>query len=174
MEMRNIAVKNIITQLNQISDTRSFVVIFERLANLFGFEFFAISGIPGADTNLEQFLIVHNLPEGWVSEYSENNYFVNDPITLRCTETKDPFYWSDIITADKYLDVRHIILRAENHGLTHGICFPIHNISGFEAGISFSGSEAPLPKTDVQSLYLASIMAFNTLRKIRSDYSTRI
>jgi LuxR family quorum sensing-dependent transcriptional regulator len=66
------------------------------------------------------------------------------------------------------------MLRAEDYGLTNGVCFPIHNINGFEAGVSVSGSETSLPKTHIRSLYLASIMAFNTLRKIRSDHSLRI
>ena len=66
------------------------------------------------------------------------------------------------------------MLRAEEFGLTNGICFPIHNINGFEAGVSISGSRYPLQRTDIRSLYLASIMAFNALRRIRSDHSLRI
>ena len=54
------------------------------------------------------------------------------------------------------------------------MCFPIHNINGFEAGVSLSGFAAPPKKTEIRSLHLASIMAFNTLRRIRSDHSLSI
>jgi LuxR family transcriptional regulator, quorum-sensing system regulator BjaR1 len=167
-------VQQFTAKLSQIGDSRAFAVEFENLVKKFGCEFFVISGIPDEYTNIEDMLVVHNLPVGWVNEYINNNYIANDPIARRCIEAKDPFYWKEAVDASTSAEARRIMLHAEELGLTHGVCFPIHNINGFEAGVSVSGSAAPLPKTHVRSLHLASIMAFNTLRKLRSDHSLRI
>jgi LuxR family quorum sensing-dependent transcriptional regulator len=167
-------VQKFTSELNKIVDARSLSAEFEAIVNKFGCRFFVISGIPDEYTNLEDLLVIHNLPEGWVTEYINRNYIVNDPIARRCIDAKDPFFWREAIDSTTSSEAKAIMLRAEDYGLTNGVCFPIHNINGFEAGVSVSGSETSLPKTHIRSLYLASIMAFNTLRKIRSDHSLRI
>jgi LuxR family quorum sensing-dependent transcriptional regulator len=167
-------VQQFISKLSQINDTRTFVTQFEQLVQNFGCKFFVISGIPDEYTSLTDLLVVHNLPEDWVKEYTENNYILNDPIVRLCMEAKDPFSWREAVGSNISPEASKIMVRAEEFGLTHGVCFPIHNINGFEAGVSISGAEILLPKTQIRSLHLASIMAFNTLRKIRSDHSLRI
>jgi LuxR family quorum sensing-dependent transcriptional regulator len=167
-------VQHFISKLSQIGDTRTFASEFEQLVGSFGCKFYVISGIPDEYTNLEDMMVVHNLPEGWVHEYLNNNYVLNDPIVQRCMKAKDPFYWREAIDASAPVEAVKIMARAEDYGLVNGVCFPIHNINGFEAGVSVSGSVTSLPRTEIRSLYLASVMAFNTLRRIRSDHSLRI
>jgi len=170
----NAEVQQFISKLSQIGDTRSFAEEFERLVDIFGCKFFVISGIPDEYTSLEDMMVVHNLPEAWVSEYINSNYVLNDPIVHRCMAAKDPFLWREAVGPMVSSEANVIMRRAEYFGLTNGVCFPIHNINGFEAGVSISGSDTSLPNTRIRSLHLASIMAFNTLRKLRSDHSLRI
>ena len=162
------------SELRNIRDTRSLVAAFEALISHVGCKYFVISGIPDDNTNLQDLLIAHNLPEDWVSEYLLNNYVACDPIVRHCTEVRDPFYWREAIDATAAAKSRNVMLRAEQFGLTNGVCFPIHNINGFEAGVSVSGSPNPLQRTEIRALYLASVMAFNALRRIRIDHSLRI
>jgi LuxR family quorum sensing-dependent transcriptional regulator len=174
MHRLNVEVQQFITELSQIRDTRSFATAFELLVNKFGFKFFVVSGIPDEYTSIEEMLVAHNLPETWVSEYINNNYVSNDPIVAKCMRSREPFFWRQAIDTTTSVESINIIKRAEGYGLTNGVCVPIHNINGFEAGVSLSGSETPLPKNQFQYLYLASIMAFNTLRNIRSEHSLRV
>jgi LuxR family quorum sensing-dependent transcriptional regulator len=89
-------------------------------------------------------------------------------------KSRDPFSWLEAIDIVTSVEAANIIKRAEGFGLTNGVCVPIHNINGFEAGVSLSGSESPLPKNEYRYLYLASIMAFNKLRSIHSEHSLRV
>ena len=101
-------------------------------------------------------LVIHNLPEAWVSEYLDNNYILNDPIARHCIEARNPFLWREAIEATASREAKDIMIRAEKYGLKNGVCFPIHNINGFEAGVSLSGFPAP-PKTDRNSLTAFSV-----------------
>jgi LuxR family quorum sensing-dependent transcriptional regulator len=163
-----------ISKLSQISDTRVFAVAFEELVNKFDCKFFVISGIAEGSNSQHEMLVIHNLPEAWVSEYLENNYIINDPIARYCVEARNPFLWREAIEAAVSLGGKDIMLRAEKYGLKNGVCFPIHDINGFEAGVSLSGFTTPPKNTEIRSLHLASIMAFNALRRIRSDHSLSI
>jgi LuxR family quorum sensing-dependent transcriptional regulator len=163
-----------ISKLSQIGDTRMFAVAFEELVKKFDCKFFVISGIAEEGATQQEMLVIHNLPEAWVSEYLENNYILNDPIARRCIEAQNPFLWRDATDATAAHEAKNIMNRAEKYGLVNGVCFPIHNINGFEAGVSLSGFSAPPKMTEIRSLHLASIMAFNTVRRIRSDHSLSI
>jgi LuxR family transcriptional regulator, quorum-sensing system regulator BjaR1 len=163
-----------ISSLNQIGDIRSFANAFEKMINKFDCRFFVISGIPDGSASLEDLLIVHNLPEGWVNEYLAREYVLSDPIVRHCMESLNPFLWQEALEATISDDAKKVMMRAEAYGLTNGVCFPIHNINGFEAGVSLSGFPRPPKKTEMRSLYLACIMAFNAVRRIRSDHSLRI
>jgi LuxR family quorum sensing-dependent transcriptional regulator len=174
MASRDSEVRLFISKLSQISDTRSFTVDFEEVLSRFGCRFFVISAIPEEGGNLQELLVIHNLPEGWVSEYLENNYILNDPIVHRCVKARDPFLWRDAIDETTSREAKEIMKRGESYGLKNGVCFPIHNINGFEAGVSLSGFTTPPQRTEIRSLYLASIMAFNAVRRIRSDHSLSI
>jgi LuxR family quorum sensing-dependent transcriptional regulator len=167
-------VRLFISKLSQIGDTRSFAVAFEEIVKKFDCRFFVISGIPDEGATLQELLAIHNLPEGWVNEYLDNNYILNDPIARHCIEARGPFFWREAIEATASREAKDIMMRAEIYGLKNGICFPIHNINGFEAGVSLSGFPNSPKKTEIRSLYLASIMAFNTLRRIKSDHPLRI
>jgi len=174
MHRLNTEVQQFTTALGQIRDTQTFATMFETLVNKFGFKYFVISGIPDEYTNMEDMLVTHNLPEAWVSEYIDNDYVINDPIVNKCMKSRDPFFWLEAVDASTSVDGKNIIARAQGYGLTNGVCVPIHNINGFEAGVSLSGSESPLPKNEFRYLYLASIMAFNKLRSIHSEHSLRV
>jgi LuxR family transcriptional regulator, quorum-sensing system regulator BjaR1 len=163
-----------ISKLSQIGDTRVFAIAFEELVKKFDCKFFVISGIAEEGGAQQEMLVIHNLPEAWVSEYLENNYIINDPIARHCIEAQNPFLWREAIDATAALEAKNIMIRAEKYGLVNGVCFPIHNINGFEAGVSLSGFSTPPKKTEIRSLHLASIMAFNTVRRIRSDHSLSI
>jgi LuxR family transcriptional regulator, quorum-sensing system regulator BjaR1 len=163
-----------ISTLTQVGDTNAFATAFEDFVKKFSCSFFVISGIPDGSASLQDLLVIHNLPEGWVNEYLEQNYIMIDPIVRRCTVARDPFFWREAIQANTSPEAQHVMVRAEKYGLRNGVCFPIHNINGFEAGISLSGFPAPPKATEIRSLHLASIMAFNTLRRIRSDHSLRV
>jgi LuxR family quorum sensing-dependent transcriptional regulator len=167
-------VRLFISKLSQIGDTRSFAVAFEEIVKKFECRFFVISGIPDEGASLQDLLVIHNLPEGWVNEYLDNNYILNDPIVRHCIEARDPFFWREAVEATASREAKDIMMRAEKYGLKNGVCFPIHNINGFEAGVSLSGFPTPPKRTEIRSLHLASIMAFNTVRRIRSDHSLRI
>ena len=167
-------VRQFIATLSQIHDTRSLAMTFEYFINNFGFKFFVVSGIPDQNTNIQDLLVTHNLPELWVSEYIRKNYVINDPIVSKCMISREPFFWSEAIDAGASVDAKNIMARAERYGLTNGFCIPIHNINGFEAGVSLSGSNKPLPKNEFRYLHLASIMAFSTLRRIRTEHSLRV
>jgi LuxR family quorum sensing-dependent transcriptional regulator len=89
-------------------------------------------------------------------------------------EAQDPFFWREAAGPTASPEAKDIMRRAETFGLKNGVCIPIHNINGFEAGVSLSGFPSPPKRANINSLYLASIMAFNAIRRIRSDHSFRI
>ena len=109
-------VRHFITGLSKISDAWSLAATFETLVKNFQCKFFVISGIPDDPTNLQDMLIIHNLPEDWVTEYIANNYIMIDPIVRRCMEARDPFYWRDVDTSAAG-EGKKVMLRAESYGL---------------------------------------------------------
>jgi LuxR family quorum sensing-dependent transcriptional regulator len=165
-------VQTFISGLRNISEAEVLASTFACLLHRFGCKYFVISAIPDDVVSLKELLVLHNVPESWVNEYLTNDYVDIDPIVKRCLVSREPFYWSDA-EASASAEARQMMRRAEEFGLINGICFPIHNINGFEAGVSVSGSLAPLTRSDVRNLYLASIMTFNALRGIRSDHTLR-
>ena len=167
-------VRFFVSGLSQVSDTRTLAILFEEIVSRFGCRYFVISAIPDEANLLQEMLVVHNLPREWVEEYLSKNYIDNDPIARHCVLAQDPFFWREAKTEAGSAEATQIMLRAELFGLRNGICFPIHNINGLEAGVSLSGFQNLPKRTEVRSLYLASIMTFNALRRIRSDHSLRI
>ena len=167
-------VRSFIAELSKLTDAQTLAGSFAALISKFKCRFFVVSGIPDYATSLQDLIVIHNLPQDWVAEYLDNNYIEKDPIARHCIESKDPFFWREATGASATPEAAQIMTRAERYGLTHGVCFPIHNINGFEAGVSLSGFPAPPMRTEVRSLYLASIMTFNALRRIKADHSLRI
>lgn len=159
--------------LRDITESQELTKYFEDLIKKFGFKYFVISAIPPMEDRLRELLVVHNLPEAWVSEYIANEYVKDDPVVRHCVRCHEPFYWTEAAIKETG-DGQKILQRAENLGLTNGICFPIHNINGFEAGVSLSGSRDKLPRPEMRYLYLASIMTFNSLRNFRTDHTLRV
>jgi Autoinducer binding domain len=106
-----------ISKLSHIGDTRIFATAFEELVRKFNCKFFVISGIAEERNAQQEMLVIHNLPELWVTEYLDNNYFLNDPIARHCIDARNPFLWKEAIEASASREAKEIMVRAEKYGL---------------------------------------------------------
>jgi LuxR family quorum sensing-dependent transcriptional regulator len=144
-----------------------FKVTFAEIIGGVGYSYFIVSGIPEQTADLRKFLVVMNVPAAWEKAYFAENYLEVDPIARRCLEWEQPFFWADVVAGlDPESPSYRMMAEAASHGLTNGVCFPIHGINGYTAGVSLSGKEGPISAGDVRNLHLFCIYSFGVLKTL--------
>ncbi len=156
-----------LAQIKAAKSVEEFERIFFELVSQIGYRYFVISGIPGNGEDLADLLVVAHVPEAWRKIYFGSNFIEIDPIVKRCAAAPEPFFWAEVISKlSPHSPECAVMRKAEAHGLINGVCFPVHGVNGFEAGVSLSGKTGDLSASDMRNLHLICLYAFNKLKSI--------
>ena len=69
-----------------------------KVADSFGFNSFAISGIPEPHERIDPYVLLNGWPEEWASRYMARQYFAIDPVIQRTILSDNAFVWSDALS----------------------------------------------------------------------------
>ncbi|WP_363349664.1 LuxR family transcriptional regulator [Methylocystis echinoides] len=156
--------------LGQIKAARSlkdFEDVFLKIIGEIGYRYFVFGGIPEDGKNLGACIVSMHMPQGWDKLYFDLGFVDVDPVLKRCVASPDPFLWADVVAGLSVNSPEYAFMRkAEEHGLTHGVCFPVHGVNGLEAGVSLSGGAKAPSTTEMRNLHLFCLYAFNKLKSI--------
>jgi LuxR family quorum sensing-dependent transcriptional regulator len=159
-----------IERIKLVSCENDFIETFAAIIGDIGYRYFVISGIPGPYDQLDKFIVAKRLPESWERFYFSNNFFEIDPIVERCVGSAIPFRWSEVKSCLAKDDASlAVMVAAEKHGLTNGICIPIHGVNGYEAGVSLSGNSSEISNENLKNIHMFCLYSFNALKTLARD-----
>lgn len=173
--MVDVSAIKFVERLSEVKSLEDFRTQFADYLTNFGIEYYVISGIPGPYDDLDEFIVVHNLPSAWVTKYDHNNYVEHDPVARYCLETREPFSWSTATA--KYSNdpmALRVMTEAREHGLRDGVCVPVHGINGYEAGVSLSGRSVEVTNELMRTMHMVSLYAFNYVKLLKRDSIIRL
>ncbi len=154
-------------RLKKAGSEEQFKATFEDIVGKVGYQYFVLSGIPDQSEDLRKMIAVMKMPAAWEKSYFQNRYLEIDPVARHCLSSVRPFFWAEVMQGlEKNSPSYNMMIEAEKHGLTNGVCFPIHGINGYEAGVSLSGRDAQISTNDVRNLHMLSLYAFSHLKTI--------
>lgn len=164
-----------VADLSEIKSISDFCFRFEAYLRDLGFSSYVISGIPGPFEELDDVIVLHNLPPAWVERYNNSNYIEYDPVVRFCFNAREPFLWSAAIA--KFSDdprALQVMKEARQYGLHSGFCVPIHGINGYEAGVSISGCNFRITNKLMRTMHMVSLYAFNHVKLLKRDSILRL
>ncbi|MCP3751652.1 LuxR family transcriptional regulator [Pseudomonas sp. SBB6] len=85
--------------------------------------------------------IFSNFPQGWLNEYRQGSYHLQDPVVLYGLRRFSPFFWEEAVNAFSNSEAplgELIQERATNYGLTAGYALPLHDPEGHLALLNLS------------------------------------
>lgn len=141
---------------------------FGKLASQCGYEYFTITRLPQPRIQLGPAMLLSRWPKVWLSHYDGARYYQHDPVGKHCFETAESFMWSDVRYPDNDRMASRVMNEAAEHGLRHGLCIPMHGLSGFPAVASFAGAAPDLSRRMRNALHLAAIAAYGWLERHES------
>jgi DNA-binding CsgD family transcriptional regulator len=72
-------------------------------------------------------IMLHNYPEVWVQQYSEDKLYEIDPVLQRAECNPLPFFWDTAFQAESITAAqRRMLVEATDFGIAHGFTVPIH------------------------------------------------
>ncbi|WP_052341095.1 LuxR family transcriptional regulator [Salinarimonas rosea] len=107
----------------------------------FGVENIVVATFERAGSLGTDAMLLQKLPKDWLRTYVEHEYGRHDPVLRLCTRTKRSFAWTE---AERELPPNarsaEVMAAAGRHGMTEGLCVPIHGRRGLEGCVSVSGA----------------------------------
>jgi len=140
-----------------------------KVADFFGLNSFAISGIPEAHEKMDPYVLLNGWPEEWAARYLDNQYFRIDPVIQRTLLSDNAFVWSDAL-AHMNVDRRGMTFMREatDFGFVNGFSVPIHSIMGFRAIVTYASDRIDLSSEARGALHMISIYAHNKIKELKS------
>ena len=114
----------------------------QRISTHLGFEHFLFGLRLPAPLDAPCQLILSGYPAAWRRRYDACNYMAIDPILATAQAQLAPVVWADVPRTEPVQE--RMFQEAAEHGLGHGITFPVHGQSGEFSLLSLAG-ETPLP-----------------------------
>lgn len=133
----------------------------------FGFETIIITAIPNHHQQFSQMVMAKRWPDEWFRLYTQRNYDRFDPVVRHLRRTINPFEWSEA-PYHRGDDRRaaEVMDRAADFRMVRGFIVPIHGLAGYEAAISFGGSNIELNSRTKPVLHLMAMYAFDRIRTL--------
>ncbi len=139
----------------------------DRAARHFGFNCFAISGIPLPNERIDSYFMLNGWPVGWFEHYLANNYVHADPVIHLSKMQDNAFVWSEALR-DQELGrhARRVMNEATEFHMNDGYSVPLHAAGGFQAIVTFGAEKLDLSNAARGALHIISIYAHNSLRSL--------
>lgn len=84
--------------------------------------------------------LVLDYPDAWVAHYFDRDYLSIDPIISRTPVMRQPFLWDELAELNPAQNI--FMSEANEAGLGHGICVPIHGPFGDSFAISMTSEHS--------------------------------
>lgn len=141
--------------------------LLDRAARHFGFDCFAISGIPMPNERIDPYFMLNGWPQEWYARYLANNYVHIDPI-IHVSKIQDrAFVWSEALRGQELgRQSRRIMNEATEFKMKDGYSVPLHTVGGFQAIVSFGAEKVELSSPARGALHIISIYAHNAMRNL--------
>lgn len=155
-----------LTEASSARDKDEVLSSLAKVSGDFGFNCFAISGIPLPNERIDPYFVLSGWPVEWFDRYLENNYVHIDPV-IHLSKTRDrEFIWSDLLS-DQKLDrhSRRVMNEASEFKMVDGFSIPLHTATGFQSIISFAAEKVELSTSARRILYVISAYAHSLLRE---------
>jgi LuxR family transcriptional regulator, quorum-sensing system regulator BjaR1 len=139
------------------------------VSDFFGFDSFAISGIPEAHERIDPYVLMNGWPEEWARRYMEKQYFTIDPVIQRTLLSDNAFVWSDSLKQMNVGRTGQLFMReAQDFKFNNGFSVPIHSMLGFRAIVTFAAEKVDLSAEARSALHMISIYAHNKIKELRT------
>jgi LuxR family quorum sensing-dependent transcriptional regulator len=140
-----------------------------KVADFFGLNSFAISGIPEAHEKMDPYVLLNGWPEEWAARYLDNQYFRIDPVIQRTLLSDNAFVWSQALDPCN-VDQRALkfMREAQDFKFIDGFSVPIHSIMGFRAIVTYASDRVDLSPEAKSALHMISIYAHNKIKELKS------
>lgn len=158
---------DLVQAVKAAQSTAEVAAILTRAGGIFGYEHFAIAGLPrrAGETLPDRLLLMH-WPAEWASRYVARDYVRHDPVVAHVRRTTAPFRWSEVAIGHGAGLARRIMDEARAFGLGDGFCVPIHDIDGTESVASFGAPRMDLSEEAGAGLHLLGIYAHLASRRL--------
>jgi LuxR family quorum sensing-dependent transcriptional regulator len=135
----------------------------------FGLEYFC-GGVPPSfkRQNFEACVMLRRWPQGWAEQYQRSNFHRHDPVVKHIHKQLRSSHWSDVPIPDDPTAQSIMQIAADDFRLRAGLMVPILGFDGYQAGISFAGSDIDASANAKSAVELIAIYAFNRLNYFRS------
>ncbi|MET7248402.1 autoinducer binding domain-containing protein [Methylobacterium sp. EM32] len=158
---------DLVQAMKAAHSTAEVVAILTRAGGIFGYEHFAIAGLPQTtgETLPDRLLLMH-WPAEWAERYVARDYVRHDPVVAHVRRTTAPFLWSEVAIEHGAVLARRIMDEARTFGLGDGFCVPIHDVDGTESVASFGAPRMDLSEEAGAGLHLLGIYAHLASRRL--------
>jgi len=137
------------------------------VAGQFGFQFAAMCDLPGPQQRLEDTIMRHSGPEGWMERYFERGYVTRDPIVLQSAQSSVPYMWKEVLSNPAYgADQRRIVHEATEFGMKEGLVIPILTLRYGMTLVGVAGARKSLSTRERAELQLAAIYTHSRIREL--------
>lgn len=134
--------------LDELTCREEIVAEFERLINLYGFDYYGVIRQPRPSADPISFVLSGRWPDRWPEIYVRKKYIIVDPTLLYLNHARAGFRWRDTIAAFRSNPHRkrmeRMMVDARNNGLEDGYIFPVHARRGLVGNITVGGKAVDL------------------------------
>lgn len=134
--------------LDELSERDEIVAEFERLLDLYGFQYYGVVRQPKPHEDPLSLVLVGRWPDGWPENYIRKRYIVIDPTIVYLNHAQAGFRWRDSFTALRSNPHRkrmeRMMVEARQHGLEDGYIFPVHGRRGLLGVMTVGGKVVDL------------------------------
>ncbi|MBB1248033.1 MULTISPECIES: LuxR family transcriptional regulator [unclassified Rhizobium] len=160
---------DVIDRLDKMSSEEQAFAELRKVADFFGLNAFAISGIPEPHEKMDPYVLLNGWPSEWAARYLERQYFRIDPVIQRTLLSDNAFVWSDALDPAS-VDKRSLDFMGEarDFKFIDGFSVPIHSIMGFRAIVTYAAEKVDMPQEGRSALHMISIYAHNKIKELKS------
>jgi LuxR family quorum sensing-dependent transcriptional regulator len=135
----------------------------------FGYQYLCVVSAPTAQQRtFDEKVLLNGWPKGWFEQYRKSNFTSHDPVAMFLRTQTKAFKWSEVpIPKDDQLARSVMTISSTDYRMRHGFGIPIHGLNGYQAGVSFAGSEVDDVKEANAAVQMIGMYAFNRLANLK-------
>ena len=134
---------NFLGLIDEMKTRGEIVQEFERVLDLYGFDYYGIVRQPKPNENPLSLLLAGRWPDGWPQIYIKKKYVIIDPTIRYLGHAQRGFRWRDTVVAFRSDPHRkrmeRMMVEARGHGLHDGYIFPVHGRRGLLGNMTLGG-----------------------------------
>jgi len=154
--------------LDRCASEHDLAVLFEKIAQDFGFECFAMVHHVDLAARPPRSIFLTNYPTDWIARSLGERYYLDDPVHMASTANSRAFSWSEL---PRLLQLtkrqQRILAEAGDHGLRDGFSLGVHVPGEYRASCSFGRAHvATLEPAALGGLEMLTRRAFDKARAL--------